>query len=142
MNRLYHFPLSPFSRKVRLVLAEKRVETELVVERYWERGADLMRRNPAGRVPVLRIGALTLSESQAICEYLEETHPDPALMPQSPEERAEVRRLCGWFDTGFHHEGFSAERALHTTGSKTLSQRLTGVPHRGFCAEPASPPKN
>jgi glutathione S-transferase len=104
MNRLHHFPLSPFSRKVRLVLAEKRIETELVVERYWEKGADFLRRNPAGRVPVLRIGSLTLSESQAICEYLDETVPEPPLMPASPEDRAEVRRLCGWFDTGFHYE--------------------------------------
>ena len=36
MNRLYHYPLSPFSRKVRLSLAEKRIEVELVEERYWE----------------------------------------------------------------------------------------------------------
>ncbi|MEP4638842.1 MAG: glutathione S-transferase N-terminal domain-containing protein, partial [Yoonia sp.] len=36
MNRLYHYPLSPFSRKVRLSLAEKKIEVELVEERYWE----------------------------------------------------------------------------------------------------------
>ena len=36
MNRLYHVPLSPFCRKVRLTLAEKRIEVELVEERYWE----------------------------------------------------------------------------------------------------------
>ena len=34
--RLYHFALSPFCRKVRLVLAEKKIEVELVEERYWE----------------------------------------------------------------------------------------------------------
>ncbi len=53
MNRLYHVPLSPFCRKVRLSLAEKRIEVDLVEERYWERDLDFMRRNPAGKVPVL-----------------------------------------------------------------------------------------
>jgi hypothetical protein len=38
MNRLFHFPLSPFCRKVRLTLAEKRIEVELIEERYWEQG--------------------------------------------------------------------------------------------------------
>jgi glutathione S-transferase len=48
MNRLYHVPLSPFCRKVRLTLAEKKIEVELVEERYWEPSPDFLRRNPAG----------------------------------------------------------------------------------------------
>ncbi|MEM9433579.1 MAG: glutathione S-transferase family protein [Pseudomonadota bacterium] len=104
MNRLYHAPLSPFCRKVRLVLAEKKVEVELIEERYWENSSEFLRRNPAGKVPILRIDAFTLSESQAICEYLEETYSEPALLPKAPEDRAEVRRLVFWFDDKFHHE--------------------------------------
>lgn len=104
MNRLFHFALSPFCRKVRLTLAEKRIEVELVEERYWEQGADFLRRNPAGKVPVLRLGERVLSESQAICEYLDETVPDPPLIPRDPMKRYEVRRLCAWFDDKFHHE--------------------------------------
>jgi len=104
MARLYHVPLSPFCRKVRLSLAEKKVEVELVEERYWERDADFLKRNPAGKVPVLRIDDATLTESAAICEYIEETRPDPALMPKDPVARAEVRRLVGWFDDKFHAE--------------------------------------
>ncbi|WP_417258601.1 glutathione S-transferase family protein [Celeribacter sp.] len=104
MNRLYHVPLSPFCRKVRLVLAEKKIEAELVEERYWERDPDFMRRNPAGKVPILRIGEMNLSESSAICEYLEEVYPTPSLMPKDPEGRYEVRRLMNWFDDKFHQE--------------------------------------
>ncbi|WIV50710.1 glutathione S-transferase family protein [Marivivens sp. LCG002] len=104
MNRLYHFPLSPFSRKVRLVLAEKRIEVELVEERYWEQDADFMRRNPAGKVPVLKMGNKFYTESQAICEFLEELHPTPALMPKGAEARYEVRRIVGWFDDKFYNE--------------------------------------
>ena len=104
MIRLYHFPLSPFCRKVRLTLAEKRMEVELVEERYWEQQPEFLRRNPAGKVPVLKIDARLMSESQAICEYLEEANPAPQLMPRDPEARYEVRRICSWFDDKFHEE--------------------------------------
>jgi glutathione S-transferase len=104
MNRLFHFPLSPFCRKVRLTLAEKKIEVELIEEKYWEQQPDFLRRNPAGKVPVLRLDGRVLSESQAICELIEEKYPEPALMPKRPEERYEVRRLCGWFDDKFHDE--------------------------------------
>lgn len=104
MNRLYHVALSPFCRKVRLTLAEKKIEVELIEERYWEPSPDFLRRNPAGKVPVLRLDNRMMSESQAICEYLEETVPTPPLLPRDPEGRYEVRRLCGWFDDKFNHE--------------------------------------
>ncbi|MEQ9036849.1 MAG: glutathione S-transferase family protein [Silicimonas sp.] len=104
MIRLYHVPLSPFCRKVRLSLAEKRLEVELVEERYWERDPDFMRRNPAGKVPILKMDGLTLSESTAICEYIEERYPEPPLMPRDHAGRHEVRRLVGWFDDKFHRE--------------------------------------
>lgn len=104
MTRLFHFPLSPFCRKVRLVLAEKKIEVELVEERYWERSAEFMRRNPAGKVPVIRMDGRTMPESQAICEYIEEKYPEPALMPKRSEERHEVRRMVAWFDDKFHNE--------------------------------------
>ncbi len=104
MNRLYHYPLSPFSRKVRLSLAEKKIEVELLEERYWEQDPEFMRRNPAGKVPILKLGNRLMADSQAICEYLEETHPTPPLMPQGADARYEVRRLIAWFDDKFYHE--------------------------------------
>jgi len=104
MNRLYHYPLSPFSRKVRLSMAEKRIEVELVEERFWEKDADFLRRNPAGKVPVLKMGDRVMADSTAICEYLEEKHPTPPLMPKDAEGRYEVRRLVAWFDDKFNEE--------------------------------------
>jgi len=104
MAKLYHVPLSPFCRKVRLCLAEKRIECELVEERYWEADADFLRRNPAGKVPVLKIDNMTLSESTPICEYLEDKYSEPALMPKGHEAKYEVRRLVAWFDDKFHNE--------------------------------------
>ena len=104
MNRLYHFPLSPFSRKVRLSLAEKKIEVELVEERYWEQDPDFLRRNPAGKVPILKMGNRTMADSTAICEYLEETNPSPPLLPSGADARYETRRLVGWFDDKFYGE--------------------------------------
>lgn len=104
MARLFHVPLSPFCRKVRLSLAEKKIEVELVEERYWEADADFLRRNPAGKVPVLHLDGVMMSESGPICEYIEETRPEPPLLPTNPAARLEVRRLVNWFDDKFHHE--------------------------------------
>ena len=121
MIRLYHVPLSPFCRKVRLSLAEKRLEVELVEERYWDPSADFLRRNPAGKVPVLRIDGMTLTESAAICEYLEETRPETPLLPREPAARHEARRLVAWFDDTFHHEVTS--KLLYERVNKKLQGR-------------------
>ncbi len=104
MAKLYHVPLSPFCRKVRLTLAEKKIECELIEERYWEAHPDFLRRNPAGKVPVLKLDGRLMAESGPICEYLEERFPEPELMPKGAEARYEVRRLAMWFDDKFHHE--------------------------------------
>ncbi|MEE9453103.1 MAG: glutathione S-transferase family protein [Paracoccaceae bacterium] len=104
MHRLYHLPLSPFCRKIRLVLGEKKIEVDLVVEHPWERRLDYLRQNPSGKVPMLKVDDLVLAESSAIFEYLEEVHPNPRLLPKKPAERAEARRLAAWFDDKFHHE--------------------------------------
>lgn len=123
MARLFHVPLSPFCRKVRLSLAEKKIEVELVEERYWEADPDFLRRNPAARVPVLRLDGVMMAESAAICEYIEETHPEPSLMPSDPLAKLEVRRLVGWFDDKFHDE----------VTSKLLYERVNKkVMGRGF----------
>lgn len=133
MARLFHAPLSPFCRKVRLSLAEKKIECDLVEERYWEKDPDFLRRNPAGKVPVLRIGEKTLSESAAICEYLEEAYPEPALLPKGADARYEVRRLVSWFDDKFHSEVTSnllyerVNRKLHGTGYPISSNVKDGA---------------
>jgi glutathione S-transferase len=104
MLRLYHVPLSPFCRKVRLVLAEKKMDVELIEERYWEQSTEFLRRNPAGKVPILRHQGALLTESTPICEYIEELNPEPSIIPKDAETRYEMRRLVSWFDDKFHHE--------------------------------------
>ncbi len=124
MRRLYHVPLSPFCRKVRLVLAEKKIEVELIEERYWDKRKEFTALNPAGMVPVFKADGLVLSESTAICEYLEEVYPEPALLPAAPGERAETRRLNLWFDDKFHRE--VTANLLYERVNKKITQ--TGYP--------------
>jgi glutathione S-transferase len=105
MRQLYHTPLCPFCRKVRLVLGEKRLEAELLLLHPWAETDRLYDLNPAGQVPVLvDIDKATLAESAAIVEYLEERHPETPVLPGGPAERAEARRLAQWFDLKFHGE--------------------------------------
>ena len=105
MRILYHFWLSPFSRKVRIALFEKGLEAEIVVEKYWDRRQEFLAMNPAGQVPVLsEADGTVLSDSQAIVEFLEDCHPEPNLLGLDPLDRAECRRLVAWFDGKFHQE--------------------------------------
>jgi len=105
MRTLYHHPICPFSRKVRVVLAEKKLEFALEVEPFWERRAEFVALNPSGQVPVLvEEGGSVFADSTAISEYLDEVHREPPLLPSEPEARAEVRRLVRWFDGKFFRE--------------------------------------
>ena len=105
MRTLYHLWLSPFSRKIRLVLKEKSLDFEMAVERIWERRPEFLALNPAGEVPVLvEPDGTTLADATAITEYLEEIYPERPLMGATPVERAETRRLVAWFDVKFNRE--------------------------------------
>jgi len=105
---LHHFPLDPASRQVRLALGEKRLAFADTVVRYWERPKSLTELNPSGLTPVLVEAQegrrLTLCESRAILDHLEESYPEPALLSADVGERAEARRLLTWFDRKFEFE--------------------------------------
>ncbi len=105
MRVLYHLWLSPFCRKVRIVLHEKKIEFEMRAEQVWERREAFLALNPAGEVPVLvEPDGTTLSGSLIICECLDEINPEPPLLGSHPFQRAEVRRLVLWFDAKFNRE--------------------------------------
>ena len=100
MWQLYQFPLCPFSRKVRLMLAEKGIAHELVRESPWLKRDEFIDMNPAGQTPVLVEAqkSIALIDSNAICEYFEETVEKSPMIPGTALNRAEVRRLVAWFD--------------------------------------------
>jgi glutathione S-transferase len=128
MRILYHLPLSPFARKVRLVLAEKRLPFETRVEKVWERRPAYLDMNPAATVPTLiEDNGLVIPDSAVICEYLEEAYPDIALLGRTLGERVEIRRLTAWFD-----QKFATEVMRNLLWEKTMKQMLRlGSPDGG-----------
>lgn len=88
-----------------MALTEKGLEFDLVLEKTWERRTDFLAMNPAGDLPVLiEEDGTTLSNSQVICEYLDEVYPEINLIGRDPVQRAETRRLVNWFDRKFNKE--------------------------------------
>jgi len=105
MATLYHLPLDPACRAVRIVLGEKAVAVKLKAEKVWERRPEFLALNPAGEVPVLvEDDGARVAGAHAIIEYLDETRPEPPLLGADPAVRAEVRRLVHWFDVKFARE--------------------------------------
>ena len=109
MVTIYHYPLCPFSRSVRLVVAEYGLDVEFVEERNWDRRAEFLALNAAGTVPVLvDDDGSVVCGNRVIFEYLEETRNaadgGKQLLPGSPQTRAEIRRLMVWFDQKFNEE--------------------------------------
>lgn len=84
---------SPFARKVRIVLAEKSIPFDLVIDIPWNADTEVPKFNPLGKIPVLvRDGGDTLFDSRVIVEYLEEFKPWPMLIPADAEDRIAVRK--------------------------------------------------
>ncbi|TWH04158.1 glutathione S-transferase, partial [Ochrobactrum sp. J50] len=109
MLTLFHHPMSSGSRYVRLILGEYGVEAELIEERPWSRRKEFLALNPAGTLPVLLAeNDLPVVGATVIAEYLDETRGalkrSRRLLPESPMERAEVRRLVDWFLLKFENE--------------------------------------
>jgi len=105
MLEVYHYPLCPFSRKLRIVLKEKFIGFELFYEPFWERRREFLRMNPAGTTPViLKDSKLIIAGNQALFEYVEEIYGDNNLLGNTPEERLVIRRIVEWFDVKFYNE--------------------------------------
>ena len=97
--QLYHYYRSSASYRVRIALNLKGLSYEPVAvdlrpEVTAQRSAQFLALNPEGLVPVLIDGGRALTQSLAIIEYLDETHPQPPLLPRAPEARARVRGLA------------------------------------------------
>jgi glutathione S-transferase len=90
---LYDASRCPYAARVRIVLAEKGVEVDVVEIDLSDRPDWLYEKNPKGRVPVIEEDDRPLAESAVLMEFLEERYPEPALLPADPADRAAVRLL-------------------------------------------------
>ena len=109
MTELYHHPLCPHSRFIRLVLGEFGIDPILIEERVYERRTAFLLLNPAGMTPVLTDESMpSVPGAGPIAEYLDETRGlamgPRRLLPDDPPGRVEVRRLLDWFNGKFFNE--------------------------------------
>jgi glutathione S-transferase len=105
--KLYGSPGSPYARKVRIVLAEKRIAHEYEIQRGSAPGSPVPQFNPLGKVPTLVLDdGRGLYDSPVIVEYLDGLGEGPRLIPETPRERIEVKQ---WEALG---DGI-AEAAVH-----------------------------
>ena len=109
MLTLFHQPLCPHSRFVRLALGEYGLTARLVEEKFWERREEFLILNPAGAIPMLmEEGQPPIPGATIIAEYLDETRGaergEGRLLPTGVGPRVEVRRLASWFNDKFHAE--------------------------------------
>ncbi|MGY8904932.1 MAG: glutathione S-transferase family protein [Burkholderiales bacterium] len=83
---------SPYVRKVRIVMAEKKLDYQLAIENVWAEGTVINESNPLGKVPCLIMeGGEALFDSRVIVEYLDTLSPVGKLIPGVGRERAEVK---------------------------------------------------
>uniref|UniRef100_A0A8D1E2U3 Maleylacetoacetate isomerase n=1 Tax=Sus scrofa TaxID=9823 RepID=A0A8D1E2U3_PIG len=102
---LYSYFRSSCSWRVRIALALKNIDYEIVAINLIKDGGQQFSKefqalNPMKQVPALKIDGITLSQSLAIIEYLEETRPTPRLLPQDPKKRAQVRMISDLLASG------------------------------------------
>jgi glutathione S-transferase len=92
MMKLIGSLTSPYVRKVRVVMAEKKLEYELVLEDAWSAETRIGESNPLGKVPCLVLdGGEAMFDSRVIVEYLDTLSPVGKLIPPVGRARAEVR---------------------------------------------------
>jgi glutathione S-transferase len=91
--KLIGTPTSPYTRKARVVLAEKRIDYEFIVDLPFEADTQVPDYNPLGKVPVLVLDDdTTIFDSRVIAEYLDNASPVTRLIPEDTRQRIQVRR--------------------------------------------------
>jgi glutathione S-transferase len=92
MMKLIGSLTSPYVRKVRVVLAEKKLDAQLVLDDVWSADSAILKSNPLGKVPCLVMeGGEAVFDSRVIVEYLDTLSPVGKLMPPAGRERIEVK---------------------------------------------------
>jgi len=115
MIKLYTFPASSNSRKVRVVLLEKGLEFERVnidLTKREQKSPEYLKIHPFGTVPALDDEGFVVYDSTIINEYLEDEYPYPPLMPKDSEGRARARMMEDLRDSHFNPAAGQLNREL------------------------------
>ena len=104
MVLLIHHAVSPYCRKIRIALSEKKMLFVIKDEEPWNLSPDVYKLNPAGELPIFLSDGNVVAGNYAISEFLEDISHEVRLLPEDVKARAEVRRLTEWFDEKFYRE--------------------------------------
>ena len=110
--QLYSANMSPYAARCRIQIRHKALPVEIVPPPGGMRSAEVLAANPTGRIPVLMTEAGPLAESWAIMEYLEATHPTPAMRPSHALAAARQTELVRFADQYLAPAMFPLFRAL------------------------------
>ncbi|MGD2020550.1 MAG: glutathione S-transferase N-terminal domain-containing protein [Thiohalocapsa sp.] len=119
---LFSDPKCPYCHRVRMVLAEKKINIDVVDVDADDLPAQVLEANPYGTVPTLVDRDLTLYESQIIMEYLDERFPHPPLLPVDPVGRANARLLMHRVDRDWYSLMGRISRGDKTTAAEARDE--------------------
>jgi len=134
---LYSFAACPYAQRVHIALLEKKLDFTIIEIDLFNRPAWFSAISPYGKVPVLRHDEVKVHESSIINQYLDEAFPEPALMPESPGQRAQARIWMDYCETRFlpaahklmSETGDAGKRAAN---NENLSGVLRHIEHEGL----------
>jgi glutathione S-transferase len=126
MITLHGATLSNYYNKVKLVLLEKGVPFTEVQQRTGSTEEAVLAASPLGKIPFMRVGDTCLCESQVIVDYIEATHPQPALVPSDALAAAKVRELCTFMELYLEHVAreIHAQAYFGGTVSESTQERV------------------
>lgn len=155
MITLYGASASPFVRKVLAVLAIKQLPFKHIQQMPFANDAEFKKISPLGKIPALKDGDITVCDSTVICEFLEDSYPNPAVYPIDPADKARARWLEDLGDTkvaefasGIFFQRFMRPMVLQQATDEALVEKIitqqlppcldyieTQVPAEGFIFE-------
>jgi len=127
MIKLYHFPQSSNSRKVRIALLEKGLEFERVLidlTKKEQKNPDYLKIHPFGQVPALDDEGFVVYDSTIINEYLEDEYPYPALLPKDSDGRARARQMEDLRDNYFNPAAGQINREMRKPEGERNQQAI------------------
>ena len=133
---LFSDPACPYCHRVRMVIAEKRINIEVLDVDARALPSDLMDSNPYGTVPTLVDRDLRLYESLIVMEYLDERFPHPPLLPVDPVGRANARLFIYRVD----RDWYDRMRAIRTGDAAAADQARKELIESLVAVAPYSPP--
>ena len=104
MLKIYTVPVSLYCAKLPIVLRHKNLAWQEEAPPGGYRSAAYKAIVPSGNIPTLINGDLTIADSEATAEYLNDIHPEPPMLPATPDERAKIRERSRFHDTRLEPE--------------------------------------